>query len=1333
MKILKYFHSALLCFLLVAAANANVNPITKNSRQKKKTTKTINFLANCQNAYAQTDLAINNVRARLTTGGDLWWNGSQGRYVVPKVPPGVPEVSSIYAAGVWIGGLDDGGNLKVAAQTYGRSAGNFDFWPGPLIATGENQGQTDETTCSNWDRFFKVTAEDIDAHRDAFYEAKNSGGDYLAAEVPESVKGWPAKGNPYFYDIHQFNLPETSQGLAGFHDYDGDGMYDPVKGDYPIIEMRNYPDFYYGDEMIFWIFNDAGNSHFESGSPLALNMEVQAQAFAFQTEDEINDMTFVRYKMINRAITSIDSTYFALWVDPDLGCPTDDYIGCDPERGLAYVYNADEVDGTDGCECDVDVNTYCDEVPILGIDILRGPHDSWGNELKMTSFTYYYNGGVVDLNPGVTDPQNEQGYYNYMSGSWKDGSFYQDGGNGYQQGTEPVKFVFPDAPDDEEGWSMCTVNPVSSDIRMVQSSGSFRMDPGTVQELVVGVMWLPDQNYPCPSIRRLQEVDDKLQFEFDKYIDFASGPDAPDMEFIELDQEIITILSNNDPSNNIDEAYEDYQPTIPIDAEDDTYKFEGYRIYQLSGPEISLWNVDREDSENIRLVAEVDVKNGVRKIFNWESLDENSNPFEQEFHVPVLMVEGADEGIRHTFKITEDQFAEGDRKLINHKRYYFVAIAYAYNEYEPFDPGTQAGQKSAYLESRKNIGPFNDGRPFTVIPRPVVDKTLNAVYGSSPIVTRIDGTGTGANFLDLSDETRTAIQESFLMGNAIDEITYKPGRSPVDIFVYNPLEVYGGNFELSLTDDNPDNEILEHPIYWKLKNLSDPQQPEIIAERSIDQLNEQVLKQYGFSIAIKQEAEAGAEPLTDITNGALGYEEVYANGSDSIGWLSGIPDDFSTVFYGELAAVFDFIKTENDQEFEADDPNRAFADMGRGIFVPYYLCNWTGNNDPYPEILTPAWTNTSNLNQVVHGVTSLGDLNNVDIVFTSEKELWSRCVIVETANKWMTNAGMVTVGEDITHFDLRGSPSVTKFDLNNDGMPDVDENSPIALGMGWFPGYAVDVETGQRLNIFFGENSIYNSDFSVDAFDQQPTGADMMFNPTSQLYLQTQEPSNPVVLNYYAGGQHYVYVTKQPYDGCADIAEKLNPQSLNTEKVIALREVTWTGLVMPAPEHELLSYKNGLIPEDVIVKLRAKNPYKVAIGTGEFNGYPTYRFSTGEFEPEEQNEKGISDALDQINVVPNPYFLFSDYEQTAESSLVKITNLPNKCKVSIYTLNGNFVRQFNRNVTGAREDYTYLSMPDIEWDLTDANGVQITAGVYLIHIEAEGLGERTLKWFGVHK
>ncbi len=51
----------------------------------------------------------------------------------------------------------------------------------------------------------------------------------------------------------------------------------------------------------------------------------------------------------------------------------------------AYVYNQDELDGATGCTCTGGVNTYCDEVPILGVDYFRGPlkpiFDEMGNQI----------------------------------------------------------------------------------------------------------------------------------------------------------------------------------------------------------------------------------------------------------------------------------------------------------------------------------------------------------------------------------------------------------------------------------------------------------------------------------------------------------------------------------------------------------------------------------------------------------------------------------------------------------------------------------------------------------------------------------------------------------------------------------------------------------------------------------------------------------------------------------------------------------------------------------------------------------------------------------------
>jgi hypothetical protein len=97
-----WFWNTALGLLMTLPVIANVNPNLQRSRETpSQPGNNVSFRFNCDKALAQTDQSINNVRARLLTGGDVWWDAapqnSNGRYVVPKVPPGVPEVSSLFS------------------------------------------------------------------------------------------------------------------------------------------------------------------------------------------------------------------------------------------------------------------------------------------------------------------------------------------------------------------------------------------------------------------------------------------------------------------------------------------------------------------------------------------------------------------------------------------------------------------------------------------------------------------------------------------------------------------------------------------------------------------------------------------------------------------------------------------------------------------------------------------------------------------------------------------------------------------------------------------------------------------------------------------------------------------------------------------------------------------------------------------------------------------------------------------------------------------------------------------------------------------------------------
>jgi hypothetical protein len=1358
MRNLKYLLSVALLLGIWSFSYANINP-NMHGKNANASNTAATLRMDCAQGTSKVIQSINNVRAMLLNGGDIWWDLTDGQYVVPKVEPGLPEVSSIFAGAVWIGGftgLPDNPVLKMAAIDY-RSGISNDFFPGPLT----DVGTVGFDTCANWDKHFKVLGENIALHIKNWELAKAEGRTELdPGEIPADVLGWPAKGNDFFFDVHGFDLPDestSSQGFGFFYDnYDPStnipneiDVYEPHLGDFPRIDITNCEvetigQAQYADEMYFWIYNDAGGNHTASqGDPI--RMEVQVQSFAWKTNDEINDMTFQRYKLINRAQDPIDSCFFAVWVDPDLGCYTDDYIGSDTTRSLAYVYNEDALDGTTGCQCNGGVATYCDEIPLLGIDYFRGPNAPkvYGVDsvlrnpqngepadvllpLGMSSFIYYNNGGVGNPPPGTTDPNTPAEFYNLISGSWPNGAPLTYGGDGFMSGGEVVKYAFPDAPDDPSGWTMCTENLPFGDRRTLQASGPFTLVSQAVNELIVGVVWVPDVAHACPNIAPLLSADDIAQALFDNCFDITDGPDAPDLDFVELDREIIMILTNGDPlsTNNSGEGYSEIDlqapPQLPEDVK--SYNFEGYRIYQLTEPNVSPAEFNT-NPDKARLVTSVDIKNGISKIYNWSPEFNPSDPTDPLW-IPTLENEGVlENGISHTFSFKIDQFTSD--RIVNHKKYYYTAVAYAYNNYEQFDPSDVVGQRRPYLEGRRNIGD-GDAPSYTVIPRPIVYKNLNSGYGDGPIVTRIDGVGVGENNVAISAET----EEEILAGTSNGELVYQPGRSPINVKIINPLEVVDGEFQLTFSDingNNDGNDELDSEMYWQLTNLSDPYAP-IYSERTIERLNEQILREYGISIKVGQTDDVGDK--ADESNGTISYEEIYA---ETDNWFSYIPDG---------QTPFNYIRTEEDNDVDPNavllDPDEAFSTFG--AFTPYILNVFADPPAPAPNTFdywfTPALRQPA-ISGVVRGQNKLETLNNVDIVFTSNKDLWSRCVVVETAApEYYNPATPNSFGLELEteggarNIELRKGQSVGK-----DGQP--DDSDPSTTGMGYFPGYAIDQETGERLNIFFGENSTYHpGGFAAEEY--QANGRDMIWNPTSEIGFNNASNTIPFPFNIIMGGQHYIYVTKEKYDECADLREKLDGGINDIRKGLA--QISWTTMPVLNDGSRLNSIEDGLIPTDLRIQLRVDNSYQVVAGTNEFQGYPTYRFKLeGQAATDVVPGETAETALDNINVVPNPYYGYSAYEISQFSNTVKITNLPAKSTVTIYSLDGKFIRQYERdelgvNVTTDRPSSginTTQVSPALEWDMKNNKGIPVASGVYLIHVDADGLGERVIKWFGV--
>lgn len=1375
MKLRKLF---IVGFLLLFGIDMVLNakgPETLGNSPKPENT---GWRAACVRPTKQIDMQINNVRARLLTGGDIW---SEAQYIVPKPAPGQLAVSALYAGGVWIGGVDRAKNIKLSAVTY-RSQG-FDFFSGPL----DLNGTTEADVCRDWDRFFVVSGENIRNHINYVLKLEETGGEINCDSISEDIKYWPGQGNDLWREKFEFSLPD--QELAGYWDYDKNGAYTPCGGDWPIIEIRGcepeknldakelVP-----DQMIYWVYNDNGGPQTLSG-PKSIQMEVQVQAFAYATNDEINDMTFYRYKLINRANEDLIDCYFSMWIDPDLGCYADDYIGCDTSRSLAYVYNEDAVDGSSGSSCN-GTPTYGSTIPILGMDYFRGPLgprvfkvnpttgeyiyapclDSNGDtimengqvklckvleepepytgnqdtlvELGMTSFTYH-EGGVGAPNPATTDPQRgrEDGFYNYIRGLWADATPFTRGGTGFNPGTstDTIKYAFPDNPNDPKGWSMCSAALPNGDRRTLQATGPLLLQTGAKNELILGVVFVPDLSYPCPDITKLKYADDIAQALFDNCFNITDGPDAPDITPVELDQELILLLSNEVTSNNFNEIYSEVDLQAPLLANDaNKYKFEGYRIYQLANASVTAQELD--DVTKARQVGQVDVKNGVREIYNWTSQSNPLDPFGTPVWIPTKEVTGEDNGIRTSFRITEDQFALSNRKLINHKQYHYLVVAYAYNNWQNLNNVDGTGQKRAYLEGRGNIG--IDGRPYTLVPRPIVYETLQSKYGDGPQVTRLAGEGNPAKFLEMDENMYELIINKTFDGRVL----YKSGAGPIDAKVVDPLKIKDGKYRLEITGNFSANSssatcAFDDSAVWTLSDVTSQSNiKKLLENRPLSVVKEYIARELGFSITIKSEDDPGYTKKG--ANGGVGASLTYKN-IEGAKWFNTFIDGGNI---NRNDTLFTFRNYDLVRNANTEDPQAGLSKLGNGFFVPFLSTRYETDTD-LDFYLSPAARDVMAY-IIAPNTRSLRyrDLNNVDIVFTSDKSKWSKCIVVETAFSDYISAGFTPIKASDT------APDTKNFELRT--SPSIDQNGNVIAGTGfsYFPGYAIDVETGKRLNIFFGENSVYSGDNASLLIGNNPIGGDMIFNPSSQIFGETND-----LRAFVGGGQHYIYVTRMEYDGCAAFADKLKrnastqvgPSLINKAKVASA--VTWTAF--PIPSSPMLPLDKGLIPNDMTYKIRVNNPYgesrKYTVDKERFcetdGDQPVYEF---EFKGTESKQLATQEdyvgALANVNVVPNPYYAYSAYETSQFTNVIKVTNLPAKAVVTIYSLDGAFIRQYNRDERGAilagsnRPTSTGQVFPDLEWDMKNFKGIPVASGVYLIHIQAPEYGEeRTLKWFGI--
>ncbi|OIQ36666.1 MAG: hypothetical protein BM555_02240 [Crocinitomix sp. MedPE-SWsnd] len=1340
--------------------------------------------ANCAPANERLFIEFNNVRALVETGGSLWQDRANGSasYEIPKNS----NKFVLYSGALWMGGEDVNGQLKLAAHMFRQ--GN-DFWAGPLgdlisgtgnydpfsPQTAENELFRDygaaeiiPSECLKYDRFYTIRKAEVkqfiawwNCDQGIFEnESDCDGVEQPSDEILDRIINWPAHGDPSLgQDFY----------LAPFYDNDtegkpANGVYDPITdGDYPWYDIEDEVDCrndrrvtLFGDETHWWVFNDKGNIHTETGGD-PIGMEVRAQAFSFATDDAINDMTFYNYELINRGTQTLQNTYFGQWVDPDIGAANNDFVGCDVGRGLGFAYNGEATDNGQGGQ-----DPYGASPPAIGVDFFEGPYQD--NDGEDNAFGIGagealngigYGDGVVDnerfgmrrfvyhnisgQGPGPTqDPNNATDYYRYLQGIWQNGQAMTYGGNGFSSGSSlPTDFMFPDdtdplnwgtgGVDPGEDWSEVSVGNSPNDRRFLQSAGPFTLVPGAVNNITVGVVYGRNtaETDLEASVRAMKSADSKAQALFDNCFELVEPPVAPLLTIQEMENELILYLS--EPAGFDEQTWfeEDKINIVTPDDlvqqgifYDDTFRFEGYQIYQMANSDASV--ADLDDIEKARLVAQCDVQNGVAKLVNYD-YDE-----ELDITIPSVMVDGADEGIRHSFSIKTDLFATGSSQLVNHKKYYYIAVGYAYNnfkDYDPADPDFLDGQKLPYLRSR--ISGTGQGIEAVIgiphDPAPEADGTVfTTSYGWQPQITQVEGIGNGGTILQLDSAYRMDV----LLNASQASPVYQSGAGPIDVSVIDPLNLAGGDYTLGFQRDSGD---VDESTWWLARNYTDEsgfnQNDTVFSDYLVSERNEQLILDWGLAVNVKQEFYEGTgncvNKYTEPLEATLSYTD------SSKAWLAGVPDNDGNYPTNWIRSGSNEKSTDWDAAVDCD-PDNWFSDqchyydytldleqkyekLLNGTVAPFNRVGYGTYGLPFGlpgEVTSTHWqeTNDSYLNSgalsFIRTKASFCELHDVDVIITNDKALWTKCPVIEMND----NETQTEHGDDI--IEMRSDLSV-----NKEGVPDGTGQT----GMGWFPGYAFDVNTGKRLNMCFSENSWLLGE----------NGADMIWNPTSNFADQV---GNPLF-----GGMHYVYVFAEDvagsgspsYDGGNWLRSKFDRTGLSDSEKRENYKDIWINCQW-VMEPTLIPGAT-LLDTDVELNLRVKKPYEERNTTNENGGFPLYRFSIDEPTVKLDGAQ-LEDALDRVNIVPNPYYAYSDYETSKLDNRVKIVNLPERCEVTIFNMQGALVRVFQK------DDPTTI----IEWDLKNHKSIPIAGGMYVIHIKApvDGTGataaeqERIIKWYG---
>jgi hypothetical protein len=294
-----------------------------------------------------------------------------------------------------------------------------------------------------------------------------------------------------------------------------------------------------------------------------------------------------------------------------------------------------------------------------------------------------------------------------------------------------------------------------------------------------------------------------------------------------------------------------------------------------------------------------------------------------------MTLENNNEGIKMSFLVSEDAFSTGtDKRLINHKSYFFTVVAYAYNEYEPFDQVLHPnGQRKPFLSGRNNVRKY-EGIPH-IIDSESEGTIQNSAYGFSPIITRVEGMGNGGNALELDSASESFIVKNFSLNYPV----YESGFGPINVKVVDPLNVPSGSYTLLF--DNVGNNAM-----WEIQDETGNTIANSLT--SISFLNEQIIPELGLSIEVRDQDSPGNDPDNERNAGIIESDISFSD--PTMAWLTGVKDDDSYSPRNWILAGQNDVSTKPGSYYSdyPDDPKSLFSNIVGGTWAPFKYASYIG-------------------------------------------------------------------------------------------------------------------------------------------------------------------------------------------------------------------------------------------------------------------------------------------------------------------------------------------------------------------------------------------------------